>query len=53
MVPIVEPEVIMDGTHSIEICFDVTKKTLTNLRILKKKCKFKGTLPKPTWWFQE
>ncbi len=28
MVPIVEPEVIMDGKHDIEKCFDVTSKTL-------------------------
>ena len=28
IVPIVEPEVLMDGSHSIEICYDVTKKTL-------------------------
>ena len=31
MVPIVEPEVIMDGDHSIEDCFDATKRTLTAL----------------------
>ncbi|HAZ28324.1 MAG TPA: fructose-bisphosphate aldolase class I [Candidatus Magasanikbacteria bacterium] len=28
LVPIVEPEVLMDGTHSIDVCFEVTKKTL-------------------------
>lgn len=28
IVPIVEPEVLMDGAHSIEKCFEVTKKTL-------------------------
>ncbi len=27
MVPIVEPEVIMDGNHSIEKCFEITSKT--------------------------
>jgi fructose-bisphosphate aldolase class I len=27
-VPIVEPEVIMDGAHTIERCFDVTENTL-------------------------
>ena len=31
MVPIVEPEIIMDGEHSIEDCFDVTSKTLKNV----------------------
>ena len=49
MVPIVEPEVIMDGDHSIEICFDVTKKTLTRLYDLldQKNVNIKGTLLKP------
>ena len=28
MVPIVEPEVIMDGTHTIEDCYEVTSSTL-------------------------
>ena len=28
IVPIVEPEVLMDGNHTIENCYDVTKKTL-------------------------
>ncbi len=28
IVPIVEPEVLMDGTHTIETCYDVTKRTL-------------------------
>ena len=31
MVPIVEPEVLMDGGHSIDDCFDATKRTLTEL----------------------
>ncbi len=29
LVPIIEPEVLMDGDHSIEDCFDATKRTLT------------------------
>ncbi len=28
IVPIVEPEVIMDGSHTLERCFEVTEKTL-------------------------
>jgi fructose-bisphosphate aldolase class I len=28
IVPIVEPEVLMDGSHTIERCFDVTERTL-------------------------
>jgi len=31
MVPIVEPEVLMDGDHTIERCFEVTSKTLRML----------------------
>jgi len=31
MVPIVEPEVLMDGNHTIERCFEVTSKTLRML----------------------
>ena len=31
IVPIVEPEVLMDGSHSIERCFDVTEATLHTL----------------------
>ena len=28
IVPIIEPEVLMDGAHSIETCFEVTRRTL-------------------------
>ena len=31
IVPIVEPEVIMDGSHTIERCYDVTERTLQAL----------------------
>ncbi|MDQ3205060.1 MAG: fructose-bisphosphate aldolase class I [Pseudomonadota bacterium] len=31
LVPMVEPEVIMDGTHDIETCFEVTEVTLRSL----------------------
>lgn len=31
MVPIVEPEVLMDGAHSIDQCADATRRTLTAL----------------------
>jgi len=31
IVPIVEPEVLMDGSHSFERCFDVTENTLHTL----------------------
>ncbi len=31
IVPIVEPEVLMDGGHDINICYEVTSKTLSSL----------------------
>ena len=31
IVPIVEPEVLMDGDHDIEVCYDVTEATLRSL----------------------
>ena len=31
LVPIVEPEVLMDGNHTLERCFDVTENTLQTL----------------------
>jgi fructose-bisphosphate aldolase class I len=31
LVPIVEPEVLMDGNHSIDSCFEITKKTLSKV----------------------
>lgn len=31
LVPIVEPEVIMDGPHTIEVCRDVTERTLAKV----------------------
>ena len=49
MVPIVEPEVIMDGSHSVERCHEVTNQTLLVLfeMLDKKNINIKGTLLKP------
>ena len=49
MVPIVEPEVIMDGSHSVERCHEVTNQTLLVLfeMLHKKNVNIKGTLLKP------
>ena len=49
MVPIVEPEVIMDGSHSVERCHEVTNQTLLVLfeMLDKKNINMKGTLLKP------
>ncbi len=49
MVPIVEPEVIMDGSHSVERCHEVTHNTLLILfeMLDKKNINIKGTLLKP------
>ena len=49
LVPIVEPEVLMDGTHTIDECYEVTSKTLKTvfdqLRILN--VNLKGMVLKP------
>ena len=49
MVPIVEPEVVMDGSHSVERCHEVTNQTLLVLfeMLDKKNVNIKGTLLKP------
>ena len=49
MVPIVEPEVIMDGSHSVERCHEVTNQTLLVLFEMLdiKNVNIKGTLLKP------
>lgn len=50
MVPIVEPEVLMDGNHSIERCLEVNSKTLNTLFncLDKHQVNIKGTLLKPS-----
>ena len=49
MVPIVEPEVLMDGSHSIQKCFDVTSKVQKILfeKLLKNNVLLDGILLKP------
>ena len=49
MVPIVEPEVLMDGEHSIEDCFSATDRSLKSLfaHLEKYSVNIKGTLLKP------
>ena len=49
MVPIVEPEIIMDGDHTIDRCFEITKNTLSKLYdfLDKKNINIKGILLKP------
>ena len=49
MVPIVEPEVLMDGNHSIDECYDATERSLKSLfsHLKKKGVNIKGTLLKP------
>ena len=49
IVPIVEPEVLMDGEHVIEKCFDVTKRTLEILfsELKKENVDLGGLLLKP------
>ena len=49
MVPIVEPEVLMDGSHSIESCKDATKRCLSTLfeSLADKNVLVEGTILKP------
>ena len=49
MVPIVEPEVLMDGSHSIESCDDATKRCLNTLfeSLAEKNVLVEGTILKP------
>ena len=49
MVPMVEPEVLMDGNHSIERCYEVTSKSLNTLfKCLKDEgVNIAGTILKP------
>ena len=49
MVPIVEPEVLMDGEHNISKCFDVTTKVLIECykELKLHKVNLKGTILKP------
>jgi len=49
IVPIVEPEVLMDGCHSIERCEEVTRKVLKSLyvQLASQNVQLKGTILKP------
>ena len=49
IVPIVEPEVLMDGSHTIERCYEVTKDTLTKVfeELTEHKVDLKGICLKP------
>ena len=49
LVPIVEPEVLMDGTHSIDECYKVTESVLTQVydQLARSKVDLKGTLLNP------
>lgn len=49
MVPMVEPEVLMEGDHSIEKCYEITAKTLDTLfsSLVDNGVNIKGTILKP------
>jgi fructose-bisphosphate aldolase class I len=49
IVPIVEPEVLMDGNHSIERCFEATRATLFEVfrQLERQRVAFQGILLKP------
>ncbi len=49
LVPIVEPEVLMDGSHSIEQCFQVTEATLRQVfqQLARQRVSLEGMVLKP------
>src|SRR5581483_6146736 len=49
MVPIVEPEILMDGNHTIDKCYEVTRSVLriVFIRLKDKGVNFKAMLLKP------
>ena len=49
MVPIVEPEVLMEGDHNIKKCYDITSKVLKECykELILHKINLKGTILKP------
>ena len=49
MVPIVEPEVLMDGEHSIDACYDASERSLKSLfeHLEKYQVNIKGAILKP------
>lgn len=49
IVPIVEPEILMDGNHSIDKCYEVTRSILkiVFIKLKAKNINFKGMLLKP------
>ena len=49
LVPIVEPEILMDGNHSINSCYEATNKTLSEVfnQLNKHKVNLSGILLKP------
>jgi fructose-bisphosphate aldolase class I len=49
IVPIVEPEVLMDGDHTIDACFDATRRTLHAVynQLMLQRVQLPGTILKP------
>ncbi len=49
IVPIVEPEVLMDGGHTIDACFDATRRTLHSVynQLMVQRVDLPGTILKP------
>jgi fructose-bisphosphate aldolase class I len=49
LVPIIEPEVLMEGTHPLTRCFDVTEKVLRTVfdQLYAQRILFEGTILKP------
>ena len=49
LVPIVEPEILMDGDHTIDVCHDVTERTLVQVyeQLHRFNVRLEGTILKP------
>ena len=49
IVPIIEPEVLMDGDHSLEVCYQVTEKVLDSVftELKNQKVRLNGMILKP------
>lgn len=49
LVPIIEPEILQDGTHTIEVCADVSERVFTAVmqQLFKQKLLIEGLLLKP------
>ena len=55
LVPVVEPEVLMDGDHTLERCSEVTEKVLRSvfIQLYTQRVMLEGIILKPIWFFRD